>query len=89
MEYEDIQTETKLEDYASMVMEMRNEEVGMKYVKDGESSWTQVVIRRRRKSVRSEDVDNRRNANVSLNLIEGRSLLRYRKVNGIPGLHIC
>ena len=33
LEYEDIQTETKLEDYASVAEEMWNGEVGMKYVK--------------------------------------------------------
>ena len=46
-------------------------EVDMKYVKDREAGWTQVVIRRRKMSVRSEDVDNSQNANVRLNLIEG------------------
>ena len=29
---------------------MRNGEVGMKYVKDGEVGWTPVVRRRRKKS---------------------------------------
>ena len=32
LEYEDIQTETKLEDCAPVEVEMRNGEVGMKYV---------------------------------------------------------
>ena len=68
---------------------MRNREVSMKYVKGGESGWTQVVIRKRKKSVRSEDVDNSQNANIRLNLIEGRSLVRYREVNRIPGIYIC
>ena len=36
-EYEDIQTGTKLEVCGSVEVEMRNEEVGMKYVKDGEA----------------------------------------------------
>ena len=37
-ENEDIQTETRLEDCASAEVEMRNGEVGMKYVKD-EPQW--------------------------------------------------
>ena len=43
MAYEDIQTVTKLEDCASVEveMEMRNGEVGMKYVKNGEAGWAQ------------------------------------------------
>ena len=45
LENPDIQTETKLEDYASMAEEMRNAEVGIKYVKDGKSGWTQVLIK--------------------------------------------
>ena len=67
---------------------MRNGEVGMKYVKDGKCGWIQVVIRRRKKSVRSEDVDNRQNANIRFNLIGGRSLVYYREVNGISGINI-
>ena len=78
MENEDIhiQTGTKLNDHASLEVEMRKRVVGMKYVKEGMAVWTLVVIRRRKKSVRSEDADNSRNANVRLNLIEGRSLVR-------------
>ena len=34
-----MKTETKLEDSASVAVEMRNGEVGMKYVKDGEAGW--------------------------------------------------
>ena len=41
LEYEDIETETKLEDCASV--EMKNRKVTMKYVKDGEARWTSVV----------------------------------------------
>ena len=52
LEYEDIQTETKLEDCAPVEMEMRNGEVGMKYVKDGKAGWTPVVRRRRVLGVR-------------------------------------
>ena len=77
---------------ALVEVEMRNSEVGMKYVKDGEVRWTPVVRKRRKMSVRnarSEDGDNSGNSNVRLNLIEGRkSLVRYREVNGIPGIYI-
>ena len=45
LECEDIQTETKWEDCALVEVEMRNGEVGMKYVKDGEAGWTPVVRR--------------------------------------------
>ena len=61
LEYEDIQTETKLEDCALVEVEMRNGEVGMKYVKDGEARWTSVV--RRKTSARSDDGDNSGNLN--------------------------
>ena len=55
---------------------MRNGEVGMKYVKDGEAGWTPVVRCRMKKSSRSEDGDDSGNSNVELNLIDERSLLR-------------
>ena len=55
----------------------------MKYMKDGEAGWIPGV-RRRRRSPRSEDGDDSGNSNIKLNLIEGRSLVRYREVNGIP-----
>ena len=83
LEYEDIQTETKLDDCASV--EMRNREVGMKYVKGGEVGWTPEV--RRKKSARNEDGDDSDNSNINLNLIK-RNLVRYREVNGIPGIKI-
>ena len=64
LEYEDIHTETKLEDCASVEVEMRNGEVGMKYMKDGEVGWTPVVVRRK-KSARSKDGDESENLNKS------------------------
>ena len=85
LEYEDIQIATKLEVCGSV--EMRNWEVGMKYVKDEEVGWTPVV-KRRKKSARSEDGGNSGNLNVRLNLIEGRSLVRYSEVKGIPGIFV-
>ena len=45
---------------------MRNGEVGMKYVKDGEAGWTLVVRKRR---ARSEDGDDSGTSNIKLNLI--------------------
>ena len=61
----------------------------MKYVTDGEVRWTSVVRRRRKKSTRIEDGDDRGNSNIKLNLIEGgRGLVRYREINGITGIHI-
>ena len=75
--------EIKLEYLGSVEVELRNVEKGMKYVKDGEVGWTPVVRRRRKKCARSEKsessgyvYDNR------------RSLVRYRKVDGIPGIYI-
>ena len=58
----------------------------MKYVKDDEVGWTPVVRRRRKKSARSVDGIDSRNLNINLYLIEGRSLVRYRKASGIPGI---
>ncbi len=52
-EYEDIREDAKLEDCGSVEVEMRNGEMGVKYVKDGEVGWTPVVRRRRKKSTRS------------------------------------
>ena len=45
---------TKLEDCA---LEVVGDEVGMKYVKDGEAGWTPVVRRRRIKCAGDEDGD--------------------------------
>ena len=50
----------KLEDCASVDVGLRNGEVGMK---DGEARWAQVV-RRRKKSARSEDHDDSGNSNI-------------------------
>ena len=47
-EYEDVWGDTKLEDCGSVEVEMRNGEMVVKYVKDGEVSWILVVRRRRR-----------------------------------------
>ena len=57
----------------------------MKYVKDGEVDWIQVVRRVRKKSARSEESESSGNLNV--NDIR-RGLVRYRKVDGIPGINI-
>ena len=48
-EYEDVQGGTKLDDCGYVEVEMRNGMMGEKYVKDGEVSWTPVVIRRMNK----------------------------------------
>ena len=50
LEYESIQTETMLQDSALVEVEMRNGEVGMKYVKYVEVGW-----KRSKKRARSED----------------------------------
>ena len=63
---------------------MRNGEIGIKYVKDGEVGWTPVVRRRRKKSPRSEEGESSGDLNVN---DKRRSLVRYRKVDGIPGLY--
>ena len=47
-----------------------------------------VVRRRRKKSARSEHGDDSGNSNIKLNLIKGRSWVRYRDINGIPGIYI-
>ena len=47
-----------------------------------------VIIKRMQKNARIEDVDDSGNLNIKLKLIEGRSLVRYREVNGIPGIYI-
>ena len=85
---EDIQAETKLENCTSVEVEMRNGEVGVKSVKDGKAGWTPMVRRRRKTSAWSEDGNNSGNLNVGLYLIEGRSLVRNREVNGIPGISV-
>ena len=43
---------------------MKNEEMCVNYVKDGEVGWTPVVRRRRKKSVRSEEIESSENLNV-------------------------
>ena len=43
---------------------------------------------RRKKSARSEDGNNSANWNVRLDLLKGRNLVRYKEVNGIPGIYI-
>ena len=55
---------------------MRNGEMGVKYVKDGKVGWIPVV-RRRKKIARSESSEKLNNK---------RSLVVYRKMNGIPGI---
>ena len=57
-------------------------------MKDGEAGWTAVVRRRRKKSARSEDGDNSENWNVRSDFIKGRNLVKYKEVNGIPGIYI-
>ncbi len=64
---------------------MRNGEVGVKYVKDGELGWIPVVRRRRKKSARSEESESSGNVNVNN---KRRSLVMYRKVDGIPRIYI-
>ena len=56
-EYEDAQGDIKLEDCGYVKKEMRNREMDVKYVKNGEVGWTPVV-RRRKKSARSEESEN-------------------------------
>ena len=48
-----------------------------------------MVRRRRKKSAGCEYGDNSANWNVRLDLIKGRNLVRYKEVNGIPGIYIC
>ena len=45
------------------------------------------VVRMWKKIARSEDSDNSRDLNVRLNMIKGRSLVKYREVNGFPGIY--
>ena len=52
-EYEVIKDGTKLVDCSSGEVEMRNGKVGVKYEKDREVLWTQLVRWRRKKSARS------------------------------------
>ena len=63
-EYEDVQGDTKLEDCGCVEVEMRNGEMGVKYVKDGEVGCTPVV-RRRKKIARSEESESSGNLNVN------------------------
>ena len=83
-EYEDTGS-TKLEDCSSMEVEMRNREMGVKNVKDGEVGWTSIVRRRRKKIARSEESESSGNLNVNN---KKRSLVRHRKVEGILGIYI-
>ena len=75
--------EIKLEYLGSVEVELRNVEKGMKYVKDGEVGWTPVVRRRRKKCARSE-----KSESSGYVYDKRRSLVRYRKVDGIPGIYI-
>ena len=60
---------------------MRNGEMCVEYVEDGEVGWTRVVRRRRKKSARSEESESSENLNVN---DQRRSLVRHRKVEFIP-----
>ena len=53
-------------------------------MKDGEVGWTPVV-RRWKKSARSEESDSSGDLNVMMDLNKGRSLVWY-KVEKIPGI---
>ena len=70
-----------LENCSSVEVELWNGEIGVKYVKDGDVGWIPVVRRRRKKCARSEESDSSGYVND-----KRRSLLRYRKVDGIPGI---
>ena len=68
----------KILSWRSVEVEMRNGEMGVKYVKDGAVGWTPVV-RRKKKSARSEASESSGNLNVN---DKRRSLVRYnRKVD--------
>ena len=69
--------DTKLEDCGSVEVEMRNWEIDMKYVMNGEVGWT-LAVRRRKKNARSEESVSNRNLNVSDKSIS----LMYREVLG-------
>ena len=69
----------------SMEVAMRNGEMDVKYVKDGEVGWTPDVRRWRKKSTRSEE--NESSGNLNMNN-KRRSMVRYRKVDGIPVIYI-
>ena len=71
-----------LEDCGSVVVEMRNGEMG---VRDREVGWTPVVRRRRNKSAWSEESESSGNLNVN---DKRRSLVRYRKVDVILEIYI-
>ena len=64
-----------------MEVELRNGEIGVMYIKDGEVGWTPVVRRRRKKCARSEESESSGYVND-----KRKSLLQYRKVDGIPGI---
>ena len=68
-EFEDVQGDTKLEDCGSVVV-IRNGKMGVKYVKDGVVGWT-PVLRRRKKSTRSEQSES--SGNLDVNDIRSRS----------------
>ena len=57
-EYEAIQGDTKPVDCGSVVVEMMNGEMDVKYVKDGKVGWIPVVRRRRKKNDRSKSIGN-------------------------------
>ena len=59
-------TSVKLEDQGFVEVEMRNAEMGVKYVMDGEVGWTPVVRRRRKKSEESESSGNLNMNNVDI-----------------------
>ena len=62
-----------------MEVEIRNWEMGVKCVKDGDVGWTPVMGRKRKKSARSEESKSSGNLNVN-----NKSLVRYMKMDGIP-----
>ena len=47
-----------------------------------------MVRRKRKKSARSEDGDDSGNSNIKL-FDQRKKLVRYRKINRIPGIYIC
>ena len=76
-EYVGVEGDTKLEDCGFVEVEMRNGEMGIKYITDGEVGWTLVMRRRRKMSARSKEIVSSRNLNVN---DKRRSLVRYRLV---------
>ena len=63
--HEDVLGDTKLGDCGSVEVEIRNGEMGVKYVKDGAVGWIPVVRKRRKKSARSEESKSSGNLNVN------------------------